>query len=44
MEFFPYLSQPVELSPYLSHPINIKGGKDKVNDELRVNEIIWFNS
>ena len=44
MKISPYLIHPINLSHYLTHPINIKGGKDKVNDELRVNEIIWFNS
>jgi len=44
MELYPYLSQPIELSPYLIQPINIKGVKDKVNDELRDYEIICFNS
>lgn len=44
MELSPYLSHPLVPSPYLSHPIDIKGGKDKVNNALRSYEIIQFNS
>jgi len=39
-----YKFHPMELCPYLIHPIDIKGLKDKVNDELIAYEIIWFNS